>query len=582
KVDGSLDGDAKNDTGGLQIRSSSNVTVTNSEFVQLNNGIGHLDSKGLKLTNNYIHELSEDGIRGGGSSDVLVSGNYFTDFERRSEGDHPDAIQFWTTNTTASASNITVTGNVITRGSGDAVQGIFFRDQSGGDLPYLNVSISNNLVVGGLTIGIRVNGAKGVTISDNVVAGLPDQLSKISTLQVEEATLSNNVATSYTVESGSEINDRTIASPMDGGLALQRAWLASNSGGGLAKTQGELQVMAVGGTALKVAVGETPLKIVNAGSLTSSVLDAAANRALAEINAELAKVVRMTGTDGADKLTADGIHNSILYGGAGDDVLSGKAGMSHNTLVGGLGDDKYNVYSENDVIVEDEDGGYDLVNAYADYTLADNVEQLRLQGAARYGGGNSLDNKIAGGAGDDEIRGFGGDDQLSGGSGGNDRLYGGDGNDTLSGNDGDDTLSGDAGNDKLNGDTGSDSLSGGAGSDTLEGGAGDDTLSGGAGADVFIFRNGDVSMTGDRILDFSHAEGDRINLQPIDANTNLAGDQKFAFIGTSAFHKTAGELRMDISGGVTHVYGDTNGDGVADFHLILPGAGTLVAADFVL
>ena len=100
------------------------------------------------------------------------------------------------------------------------------------------------------------------------------------------------------------------------------------------------------------------------------------------------------------------------------------------------------------------------------------------------------------------------------------------------------------------------------------------------------FNNGDFAgltpSTSDRIIDFSHAEGDHINLAGVDANSSLAGDQAFAFIGTAAFHHTAGELHYEITNGNTYLTGDTNGDGLADFMIRLDGSHALVSGDFVL
>jgi serralysin len=85
------------------------------------------------------------------------------------------------------------------------------------------------------------------------------------------------------------------------------------------------------------------------------------------------------------------------------------------------------------------------------------------------------------------------------------------------------------------------------------------------------------------ITDFSHAQGDTIVLNPIDANTRTPDvDDAFTFIGTAAFHGVAGELRYTASGANTLVLGDVNGDGQADFALLLLGAISLTKSDFVL
>jgi Ca2+-binding RTX toxin-like protein len=171
----------------------------------------------------------------------------------------------------------------------------------------------------------------------------------------------------------------------------------------------------------------------------------------------------------------------------------------------------------------------------------------------------------------------------NGGSGA-DRLDGAAGNDTVNGNAGNDTLIGGSGNDKLNGGTGNDSLDGGTGIDKLTGGLGKDILTGGTRGDRFIFNSVTESqgVNRDLITDFSHAQGDKINLQGIDANTLSSGNGRFSFVGDDAFSGTAGELRAVHSANRTVVTGDTNGDGSADFTLHLKGTINLVAGDFML
>lgn len=186
--------------------------------------------------------------------------------------------------------------------------------------------------------------------------------------------------------------------------------------------------------------------------------------------------------------------------------------------------------------------------------------------------------------GNDTIYGYGGDDYIDGGDGndlidggaGNDILIGGTGNDLIEGGRGNDQLSGGDGNDLLSGSWGNDELSGGSGNDLLIGGAGQDVMTGGSGADTFQFLAGDTALSvakADRITDFSHAQGDRIDLSGID---------DFTFIGRSAFSGTAGELRYAIRDGYTVIEADVDGNGSADGRIVLDGTHHLVANDFVL
>lgn len=149
------------------------------------------------------------------------------------------------------------------------------------------------------------------------------------------------------------------------------------------------------------------------------------------------------------------------------------------------------------------------------------------------------------------------------------------GNDTITGFDNDDTIAGGAGNDSLNG---------GASNDVMIGGVGADTLAGGSGADVFRYSSVGESSTSqfDIITDFAQGS-DRIDLAAIDANSSAAGDQAFTWIGTSAFSNVASQLRYDASPtGARTIFGDVDGDGLADFQIQVTGSTTFAAGDFLL
>jgi Ca2+-binding RTX toxin-like protein len=153
------------------------------------------------------------------------------------------------------------------------------------------------------------------------------------------------------------------------------------------------------------------------------------------------------------------------------------------------------------------------------------------------------------------------------------------------GADGNDAINGGSGNDVLRGGGDDDFLSGLEGQDRLFGDTGKDILIGGLDADQFSFDEGDSGTTGataDRIRDFSQSEGDTINLWLIDANTGTAADDPFTFIGPAGFSGTAGELRTFQTNGHTIVQGDTDGDGGADFMIVVEGLPALNAGDFVL
>lgn len=138
--------------------------------------------------------------------------------------------------------------------------------------------------------------------------------------------------------------------------------------------------------------------------------------------------------------------------------------------------------------------------------------------------------------------------------------------------------------DVIQGGGGGDNLTGLSGNDTLNGEAGRDTLTGSAGADTFVLSSLSDSGLGslaDLIADFTSGT-DKIDLSSLDADSATGGDQAFNWLGTTAFSNVAAQLRYEVVGSVRNIYGDVDGDGLADFQLQLTGTGTLVSGDFVL
>src|SRR3546814_18013148 len=66
-VHGLLDGDPSNDAMAMNIRNSSNISVTESEFEDLHHAINFLDSGHVPVSGNRFPTLRSDGGRGGGT-----------------------------------------------------------------------------------------------------------------------------------------------------------------------------------------------------------------------------------------------------------------------------------------------------------------------------------------------------------------------------------------------------------------------------------------------------------------------------------------------------------------------------------
>jgi hypothetical protein len=170
-VYGTLDNDSLDDPMGVWL-SGSDITVVNSEFEQLHKGL-NIGGENVLVKNNSFHHLREDGADFGWVKNAVIENNRFTAFDLN-PGDHRDGIQFMTVGSSSSSSDIVVRNNVIVIGDGASCQGIFMTDQQG-DLPYLRVTIENNLVAQTyMANGIMVANGNDITIKNNTVVSPTD------------------------------------------------------------------------------------------------------------------------------------------------------------------------------------------------------------------------------------------------------------------------------------------------------------------------------------------------------------------------------------------------------------------------
>jgi Ca2+-binding RTX toxin-like protein len=149
----------------------------------------------------------------------------------------------------------------------------------------------------------------------------------------------------------------------------------------------------------------------------------------------------LQGGSGNDYLTAYSPGHDTLFGEDGDDVLSsglepvasdegGQAPTTgDSTLIGGLGNDTYDIDSSGDVVIEGAGEGLDTVRSFLSYSLPEAVENLHLIGLPLQAIGNNLNNLLTGGM---SLEGLGGDDTLIGLG----KLDGGMGHDVLKGGSG--------------------------------------------------------------------------------------------------------------------------------------------------
>ena len=330
--------------------------------------------------------------------------------------------------------------------------------------------------------------------------------------------------------------------------------------------------------------------------------------------------------------------NNILRGNDGNNILDGGAGT--NTMIGGKGNDTYVVRNIGDIVIENDKEGTDTVNAYVNYELTDNVENLILEGDNNThinGTGNGLRNVITGNAGNNILDGKSGVDRLIGGKGDDTYIVDliakgggvkataaledsiiekkGEGQDTLQlrvsqdvmdtlanaskattltlganleNIDARDTdglwlnLTGNALDNVIWGNSGDNILSGGAGNDTLHGGDGDDILIGGAGADIMEGGAGKDIFRFTSLKDLGLGEGKQDTILDFTRGQDMLDFQplKGWSFKEDGVITGAKQLWAVSDGSDLILYGNSGGTLAADFSIKLVGISELSAGDF--
>ncbi|QSV53451.1 MAG: hypothetical protein HEP80_05730 [Dolichospermum sp. UKL201] len=528
-------------------------TVTNFDNVQgtsQNDSITG-DTQNNQLSGNagndtLIGNAGNDTLNGGAGTDTLIGGLgddiYIVDSatdtitENISEG--TDTIQSSLTYSIATKTNIenlTLTGTTAINGTGNAANNVI-TGNSGNNT--LNGGAGNDTLDGGGGIDALIGG----TGNDIYIV---DSITDIIAENANEGTDTIQSSVTYSIAAKTNIENLTLTgtTAINGTGNAANNVITGNSGNNTINGGAGNDTLD-GGGGIDVLIGGTGNDIYIVDSTTDTITENASSgtdtiqSSVTYTIATLTNVENLTLT-GTTAINATGnAANNVITGNSGNNTLDGGAGI--DTLIGGTGDDIYIVDSTTDTITELTSGGTDTIQSRVTYTIAINIENLTLTGAAAINGtgnaannvltGNSANNTLTGGAGNDTLDGGVGNDNLIGGLGddiyivdsitdivtenvneGTDTIQssvtftlatnvenltltgttaingtGNAANNVIIGNGADNTLDGGAGNDTLNGGEGIDTLIGGAGNDTLNGGEGIDTLIGGLGDDIYF------------------------------------------------------------------------------------------------
>lgn len=167
---GSLDSNPGNDASGFEVTKSERVAFVGNEFQQLRRAVVSNNTTGFTFRGNDVHDMDTDGMLFAEMTDVLIDGNFFGQFWPVG-GAHPDAIQFMTAGVTKPCRKIVISHNLVVRGAGGGMQGIFMGNEKADPELYQDFEIYGNTLIGTGYRGISIGYAKGVRIFDNELWG---------------------------------------------------------------------------------------------------------------------------------------------------------------------------------------------------------------------------------------------------------------------------------------------------------------------------------------------------------------------------------------------------------------------------
>ncbi|MBW7900200.1 MAG: hypothetical protein H3C26_01900 [Rhodocyclaceae bacterium] len=531
------------------------------------NGTGN--ALGNSLTGNLAANIlnggaGADSMYGGGGDDVYIVDNV-SDSVAEGFDEGIDIVQSSVTFSLGdNVENLLLTGSSAIKGTGNELDNVITGNSAantltGGDGDdTLDGGAGNDKLIGGLGDDVYVVDSASDVITENADEGVDTVRSSVT------LTLASNV------ENLVLLGTNTINAT---GNALNNVLTGNSAANTLSGGAGDdiMQGGAGNDTYDVDAIGDTVIEYAGEGT------DLVRSSVTYTLGDNLENLT-LTGST-ATNATGNALNN-VLTGNSGANVIDGGEGA--DTMAGGSGNDTYIVDNIADVVTESSSAGADTVLASVTYTLASNVENLTLTGAADIDGtGNSLSNVLVGNAGANILNGGSGADTMRGGAG-DDTYIVDNGSDVVTENAGDGidlvqssvthTLSANVENLTLTGTSATNgtgnvldnTLIGNGKANTLTGGGGNDILDGGVGADKMIGGTGDDIYYVDNSSDVvTENANEGIDLVYSTLTLTLANNvDALALTGNGAINGTGNTLNNLVRGnaGVNTLNGGSGND----------------------
>jgi len=333
---------------GMRIMRASNVTVVDSTFRNLTDGMKFQDSSNIDVNNNYFTRMWIDAMQFAGLYNSKIRNNTYVEDGSRPNWSHKDFIQFFT-NAGYGANpsrNVSITGNEFYAEHGSATHGILILNDA--DLAFhQDFVVADNLFELANLHGITLQDVDGLSIRGNrLVWDGPDKVQRAGneppainvTPNSRDVSIVSNVAPSVPDQGNSSW---VVRDNVETGSSQIKHWTGGLSGSPVSNVSGGSGGVPAGnagnGSGGDAAGGDSP-SAPSAPSAPTAPSGGMNGTAGADWLYGSASGEAIYGQGGDDRLFGHG-GNDVLYGGDGNDRLIG--GIGADTLVGGAGSDAF-------------------------------------------------------------------------------------------------------------------------------------------------------------------------------------------------------------------------------------------------
>lgn len=193
----------------VYIRNASLISFTANDFQDLRTAMYVQKSYDVIISQSSFTHLREGiNVASLGRGDIV--GNVFHSFSPKfANGEHPDAIQFWTRGETWGSHDISLRNNYFALGGQRMIHGIFARSEEsesyGRPVFYSRFTVTGNVYYGSALHGITLSSVNGAEVYGNVVAASPWADTNNSNLKFPDGRSSGGLQPQLRLVNGSDI-----------------------------------------------------------------------------------------------------------------------------------------------------------------------------------------------------------------------------------------------------------------------------------------------------------------------------------------------------------------------------------------